>query len=351
MIPKVVEINSRKIGQRFSPYVVAELSGNHDGSLEKALKTMVEAKKAGADALKIQTYRADSITIDHDGPDFILEDGLWKGRKLYELYSQAATPWDWHETIFEKGKELNLTVFSSPFDRDAVEFLDSFDVPAYKIASPEIIDLPLIEVVASRGKPLVISTGMASEVEIEEAVSTAQHAGASDIILLHCISAYPTQPKDSNLLVLPDLSKKLALPVGLSDHTIDITTSLAAVALGAVFIEKHFTLCREDGGVDSEFSIEPKELRELKKQSIAVWEALGSAIYGPTEAERTTLKYRRSIYVVKDIGAGENISEQNIRSIRPSHGLAPKHIKDLIGKRATKDIKRGTPLNWDLIEK
>lgn len=347
----VIKIENREISAKHPPYIVAELSGNHNGDLSQALKIMEVAKKAGADAVKLQTYKADSITIDHDGPEFTISQGIWKGRTLYDVYQEAMTPWEWHKALFKKGKELGITVFSSPFDAAAVEFLETFDVPAYKIASPEIIDLPLIKLVSSKYKPVIISTGMATENEIQEAVDTAREAGARNIILLHCVSAYPTDPKDSNLLVLSELESKFGVVGGLSDHTLGTATAIAAVALGASVIEKHVTLSRASGGIDSDFSIEPDELGALVRDARTAWQALGEVRYGPSISERESLKFRRSLYAVRDIGEGEPVTNENIRSIRPSNGLAPKHLPNIIGKCAVKNIKRGSPISWDLLDR
>lgn len=346
---KNIAIAGREIGAGCPPYILAELSGNHNGAIDHAFTIMEAAKNAGTDAVKLQTYTADTITLDHDGPEFKIDKGLWQGRTLYELYREASTPWEWHEALFAKAKELGLTVFSSPFDETAVDLLESLEAPAYKIASFEIVDLPLIRRVAATGKPLIISTGMAEHAEINEAVEAAREGGARDLVLLHCISAYPTDPRDSNLATLPDLAEKYDVITGLSDHTLGNTTSIASVALGAALIEKHVTLARDDGGPDAAFSLEPAELADLVRDTKTAWQALGTARYGPSEAERDSLKFRRSLYAVKDIDAGQMVGEDDVRSIRPALGLAPKHLPDVIGRRAAREIGRGTPISWDLL--
>ena len=345
-----IRIAGREIGEGCPPYIIAELSGNHNGDLARAFKIMKAARDAGADAVKLQTYTADTITIDHDGPEFKITDGLWKGRTLYELYEEAATPWDWHEALFDKGKELGITVFSSPFDDTAVDMLQTLDAPAYKIASFEIIDTPLIEKAAATGKPLIISTGMATRAEIQDAVDAARDAGCESIVLLHCISAYPTSPADSHLRSIPELSRTFGTLPGLSDHTLGNTTAIAAVALGAVVIEKHVTLQRDDGGADAAFSLEPAELAALVHDARVAWGALGEARFGPSAAETGSLKFRRSLYAVTDISEGDKITESNVRSIRPALGLPPKHLADVIGRHAVTRIRHGTPISWDMLD-
>lgn len=341
-------IDGRKVAPGHPPYVVAEMSGNHCGSLERALKLVDMVADAGAHAIKLQTYRADTITIDHDGPGFRLSDGheLWGGRRLYDLYQEAHTPWEWHQPIFERARSRGLTAFSSPFDPTAVEFLDSLDVPAYKIASSELVDLPLIRLAAATGKPLIISTGMASVAEIEAAAGAAR---GTRFMLLGCTASYPADPNDSNLLGLPLLSQVFDVPVGLSDHTPGIGAAVAAVALGACLIEKHVTLSRAEGGVDAAFSLEPAELAALVTESERAWRALGRPVLGPSESEREGLRFRRSLYVVADVRAGDAVSAANVRSIRPAGGLAPDMISRVVGRTFRKAVPRGTPLTWDVI--
>ena len=344
------EIAGRAVGPEARPFVIAEMSCNHNGSLERAIAIMEAAKRAGADALKLQTYTADTLTIDHDGPGFVIEGGLWDGRKLYELYKQAMTPWEWHEALFAKGRELDLIVFSSPFDSSAVDFLEDLGAPAYKIASFEANDLPLIEKAAATGKPLIISTGIVDEIEISEAVKAARRAGAAGLALLYCISGYPTPPEEANLATIPDMIERFGVPVGLSDHTLGTEVAVSAVALGACAIEKHFTLARADGGFDAAFSAEPDELAVLCRGVEIAWQARGQASYAKKPSERDIADYRRSIYVIADVAAGQEFDDANVRSIRPGHGLAPKHLPDIIGKRAAQDIARGTPLDWAMVE-
>ncbi len=347
---RTISIAGRKIGVDQPPYVIAELSANHNGSLERALAIVDAAHKAGAQAVKLQSYRADTITIDHDGPEFIVHGGLWHGARLYELYEKAAMPWEWHEPLFKRGRELGIAVFSSPFDFTAVDLLEKLDAPAYKIASLELCDLPLIERVAKTGKPIVMSTGASELGEVAEAVAAAHAAGAKDLVLLHCTSGYPTPPSDSNLSTIPHLAQMFDAVIGLSDHTMGTAVPVAAVALGAAVIEKHVTLRRADGGVDSAFSLEPEELRRLIEDVNIAWEAKGKVFYGLAESEKGARKFRRSLYVVADIKAGQVIGENHIRSIRPGLGLPPKHLKDVIGRKATRDVKRGTPLDWSMVE-
>ena len=345
-----VEIAGWPIGADHPPYVIAEMSGNHNGSLQRALEIVEAAAKAGADAIKLQTYTADSMTIDHDGLGFVVEGGLWDGRRLHELYEEAHTPWDWHQALFKKARELGLTVFSTPFDFTAVDFLEKLNCPIYKIASFEAIDLPLIRYAASTGKPLIISTGMADEKEIAEAVEAARRGGCEDLVLLHCVSGYPTRPREANLRTIPDMQERFGVPVGLSDHTMGTTVSVAAAALGACMIEKHFTLSRADGGPDSAFSLEPDELHRLCEDTRTAWEALGRVNYERKESEKGNVQFRRSLYAVRDIRAGERLTAENIRSIRPGFGLAPRHYDEILGKHAKRDIPYGTPLSWDLLD-
>ncbi len=343
---KIITIDGRKIGKQHPPYIIAELSANHNGDIQRALKTIDMAKKMGADAIKIQTYTADTMTIDCDSEEFQIRGGLWDGYNLYQLYDWAHTPFEWHKTMFDKAKELGITIFSSPFDASAVDLLEELDAPAYKIASFEAIDLPLIKRVAQTGKPMIISTGMADFQEIKEAVECARNNGCQQLVLLHCISGYPAPVEQSNLLTIPDLAEKFDVITGLSDHTLGTVVSVSSVALGACVIEKHVTLSRKDKGPDSEFSLEPQELKQLCTDSYMAWQALGIASYERKPVEEQNLKFRRSIYVVKDIEQGENFSEENIRIIRPGFGLKPKYFEAILGKQATMDIKRGTALCW-----
>ncbi len=346
-----MRIGDREIGVGFAPFVIAEMSGNHNQSLERAFAIVDAAAESGAHALKIQTYTADTMTLDISTGEFFISDpeSLWTGTSLYELYGKAYTPWEWHEPIFRRANELGLLAFSTPFDSTAVDFLESLNVPCYKIASFENTDIPLIKRVAETGKPLIISTGMASFEEIGESVEAARSAGCKDLILLKCTSSYPASPLDSNILTIPEIRKRFDCEVGLSDHTMGTGVSVASVALGATVIEKHFTLLRSDGGVDSEFSMEPAELTQLVVETVRAWQALGRVHDGPTIKETTSLQYRRSLYVVSDILAGEAFSVSNVRAIRPGKGIPPKHIFDVIGKKASRDILRGTPLSFDLI--
>ena len=345
-----ITINGRRIGPSYPPYIIAELSANHNGDINRAYQIMEAAKKAGADAIKLQTYTPDTITVDSSNDDFMINDGLWKGQSLYELYSDAFMPWDWHEKLFKKAKELNLTIFSSPFDDSAVELLESLDTPAYKIASFEAIDLPLIRKVASTGKPLIISTGMANLEEIGEAIDTAISNGCKELVVLHCVSGYPAPADEYNLKTISDMSERFSVLTGLSDHTIDNATALASVALGASVIEKHVTLDRDGGGADDSFSIEPLELEALCRDVKTVWSAIGKPNYSRTAAEKGNVKFRRSVYVVDDVKCGETFDKNNLRSIRPGYGLEPKHLDSVLGKKATRDIPKNTALDWNMID-
>lgn len=343
-------IAGRAIGPAHPPFVIAELSANHNGDIGRALALMEAAKEAGADAVKLQTLKPDAITIDHDGPGFVIEGGLWHGRKLYDLYQEAQTPWDWHPRLFEKGRELGLIVFSSPFDWAAVDFLAELEAPAYKIASFELPDIPLIRRAASHGRPLIMSTGLAGLGDIANAVQAAQDGGAGGVGLLHCVSAYPARAEEANLRTIPHMAQAFGLPVGLSDHTLGIAVSVAAVSLGACIIEKHFTLARADGGLDSAFSLEPRELAALVEECRTAWAALGTVSYGVEKGEEGNLMFRRSLYVVEDVAAGEPLTEANVRSIRPGLGLPPKHWDAVLGRRARQALAKGTPLDWSMVE-
>lgn len=348
---KDVEINGRKIGRNQQPFIIAEMSGNHNQSLERALQIVEAAAKAGAHALKIQTYTADTMTLNIDNKDFKIEDAdsLWKGNTLYKLYQQAYTPWEWHKPIFNKCKELGITPFSTPFDETAVDFLESLNVPCYKIASFENTDIPLICKAASTGKPLIISTGMATISELDETVNAARSAGCKDLILLKCTSTYPASPENTNIYTIPHMRELFQCEVGLSDHTLGVGTAVASIALGATVIEKHFTLSRADGGVDSAFSMEADELNSLVMETERAWQSLGKVYYGATEMEKSSLKFRRSLYVAQDMKAGDLLTTENIKAIRPGYGLAPKYLPILLGKKVKKDVVKGTPVNWDLI--
>ena len=344
-----ITIDGRKIGPAYPPYIIAELSANHNGDIKRAFQIMEEAKKAGANAIKLQTYTHETITIDSDSQDFQIHGGLWDGQTLYELYKSAHMPWEWHEPLFEKARELGITIFSSPFDFSAVELLEELDAPAYKIASFEVIDLPLIKRVAQTGKPMIISTGMANEQEIEEAIKTAKDNGCQELVVLHCVSGYPAPAEQYNLRTIADMTERFSVLAGLSDHTIDNATAVAAVVMGACVVEKHVTLDRNGGGADDSFSLEPTELRALCNDTNTAWRALGRVNYSRTEAEKGNAKFRRSLYVVKDIKAGEEITYEHVRSIRPGFGLPPKQIGEIVGKVAAVDAKRGTPVSLALV--
>ncbi|ALE85950.1 MULTISPECIES: pseudaminic acid synthase [unclassified Pseudonocardia] len=349
--PDPIEIGGHLVGPGERPFVIAEVSGNHNGSLDRALEIVDAIAGTGAQAVKFQTYRADTITIDADGPAFRIRDdhGLWGGRNLYQLYEQAHTPWEWHEPLFARAREHGLVPFSSPFDPTAIELLESLDAPAYKVASAELVDLPLIRAMAATGKPMVISTGMATLAEIDAAVAAAREGGATQIVLLACTASYPADPVDANLQTIPALREAFGVPIGLSDHTPGIGVPVAAVALGAVAIEKHVTLRRDDGGVDSDFSLEPAELASLVTETDVARRAMGPARFGPRESERDTLALRRSLWVVADVAAGEKVTADNVRSIRPAGGLHTDTIGTVLGRTFTRDVARGTPLTWDLI--
>ena len=348
----MINIAGRKIGGDQPPFVIAEMSGNHNQSLERALGIVEAAARTGAQALKIQTYTPETMTLDLDEREFRITDknSLWQGTSLYKLYGEASTPWAWHQPIFDRARELGMVPFSTPFDGTSIDFLESLNVPCYKIASFENTDLPLIRKVAATGKPMIISTGMATLAELDEAVRAAREAGCKELVLLKCTSTYPASPENTNLLTIPHLQTLFNCEVGLSDHTMGIGVSVASVALGASVIEKHFTLNRNDGGVDSAFSMEPDEMSSLVLESERAWRALGAISYGPTEAEKKSLQYRRSLYIVEDIAAGEVLTVNNLRAIRPGLGLAPKYLQIFLGKTITRDAKRGTALTWDLLK-
>jgi len=345
----VININGQLIGQGHAPYIIAEMSCNHLGRLDNALKIVEEAAHAGVDAVKLQTLNPDMLTLDHDGPGFVVQGGLWHGRKLYDLYKEAQTPWEWHEALFAKGKALGITVFSSPFDHSAVDFLESIEAPAYKISSFELIDLPLIEKVSATGKPVIISTGMASQAEIEEALKVAQSTGSGEVALLHCVSGYPTPPEESRLHTISRIAETYNVVTGLSDHSPGITVAIAGVALGASIVEKHFTLDRSNGGLDAAFSLEPDELTNLVSSCRMAWQALGEVSAKRTSSEKHSVTFRRSLYVVENIAQGETFTLQNVRSIRPGHGAPPKHLGDILGKKAACSIKRGAPFDLKMI--
>jgi N-acetylneuraminate synthase len=346
-----IKIGEHLVGPEHRPFVIAEMSGNHNGSLDRALEIVDAVAASGAQALKLQTYTPDTITIDHDAAEFRISDGhdLWGGENLYQLFQKAHTPYEWHKPIFERARAQGLTVFSSPFDHTAIELLESLNTPAYKIASSELVDLPLIRLAAQTGKPMIISTGMASIGDIFAAVETARAAGNDQIVLLACTASYPSPPQDSNLRRIPVLAETFRVQVGLSDHTMGIGVPVASVALGATVIEKHVTLDREDGGVDSAFSLNPQELSALVTESERAWQALGSTRIGPTDSEKEGLRFRRSLYVVADVKAGDVVTRENVRSIRPANGLPPIEIDKVLGRTFRADATKGTPLSWDII--
>jgi len=345
-------IDGRPVGRAHAPYVIAEMSGNHNQSLPRALDIVEAAARAGAHALKLQTYTADTITLDVRSGEFFIQDpdNLWQGSSLYDLYRLAHTPWEWHAPIMQRARELGMACFSTPFDESAVDFLETLQVPAYKIASFENVHLPLIRKAAATGKPLIISTGMASIAEIDEAVRAARDGGCRALVLLKCTSTYPASPVNSNVMTIPHMRALFECEVGLSDHTMGVGAAVAAVAHGAVVIEKHFTLSRAAGGVDSAFSLEPDELRALVVESERAWQSLGEVSYGATQAERKSLVFRRSIYVARDLRAGDVLSRENMRCVRPGLGLAPKYYEILLGRRVRQDVRKGTPLSWGLVE-
>ena len=344
-------IDKRQIGRGTPPFIIAEMSGNHNQSLERALEIVNVAASTGVHALKIQTYTADTMTLDLDEREFHIKDpdSLWTGTSLYNLYQEAYTPWEWHKPIFDRCRELGVIGFSTPFDETAVDFLEDLDVPCYKIASFENTDLPLIRKIAATGKPMIISTGMATVAELDETVQVARKTGCNNLILLKCTSTYPATPDNTNILTIPHMRDLFDCEVGLSDHTMGVGVALASVALGASVIEKHFTLRRSDRGVDSAFSMEPAEMAQLVMETGRAWQALGRVKYGPTEAEKKSLVFRRSLYIVKDLKAGEVLTIENMRPIRPGLGLPPKYLETLLGRKLATDVKRGTAISWDLI--
>ena len=347
-----IKIANNFIGADNHPFIIAEMSGNHNQSLNRALSIVEAAAKAGVHALKIQTYTADTMTLDLDDGEFVISDlkSLWYGKSLYKLYQEAYTPWEWHKPIFDRCRELGIIGFSTPFDETAVDFLESLDVPCYKIASFENTDIPLVRKVAATGKPLIISSGMASIAELDETVRAARSAGCNDLVLLKCTSTYPASPENTHIKTIPHMKDLFACEVGLSDHTMGIGVAVASVAVGATVIEKHFTLNRSDGGVDSAFSLEPDEMRNLVIESRRAWQALGQVAYGPLEEEKASLAYRRSLYIVKDIQANEILTPDNVRAIRPGYGLPPKHQNIVLGRQAKIFLRKGTALHWDMIQ-
>lgn len=345
-----IEIAGRRVAADQPPYIIAELSANHNGKLETALEIIEEAYKAGADAIKLQTYRPDTITLNSDSDDFKIKGGLWDGRTLYELYEEAHMPWEWHKSLFEHAKKLGITIFSSPFDTTAVDLLEELGAPAYKIASFEAIDLPLIEYVARTGKPIIISTGMADLEEIQEAVDAAKGAGCQELAILQCVSGYPAPAEDYNLRTIPDMIDRFGLVTGLSDHTIDNTTAITSVALGASLIEKHFTLDRNGGGPDDSFSLEPQELAALCTDSKTAWQALGGVDYGRKSSEKNNAKFRRSLYFTKTLKAGDVVTNNSVASVRPGFGLPPKEYHNIVGRTVSKDCQANTPVTYDVFK-
>tara|TARA_B110000967_G_C18902071_1_gene576770 strand:- start:4711 stop:5772 length:1062 start_codon:yes stop_codon:yes gene_type:complete len=347
---KYITIDGRKVGKDFEPYIIAEMSANHNGDINNAYSIIKMAKKSGADCVKMQTYTPDTLTLDCELPDFQLTDGLWAGQSLYQLYQKAYTPWEWHYPLFEYARKIGITIFSSPFDNSAVDLLEDLSAPAYKIASFEAIDLSLIKYVASTGKPMIISTGMADSDEIQEAIETAKENGCNELAVLHCVSGYPAPTEDYNLNTLIDMQQRFELVTGLSDHTVNNSTAIASVALGSSIIEKHVTLNKSGGGADDSFSLEEEELKKLCEETKLAWKALGNIDYGIKSSEKKNIKFRRSLYFIKDMELGETITYENIKSIRPGYGLSPKNIDILVGKKIKKSVKAGTKTSWDIIE-
>ncbi|HRC59451.1 MAG TPA: pseudaminic acid synthase [Candidatus Propionivibrio aalborgensis] len=345
-----ITIDGRNIGPNQPPYVIAELSANHNGSLETALRIIDEAVIAGADAVKLQTYRAETITLDSDSEEFVIRGGLWDGKRLHDLYTEAHMPWDWHQPLFDHARKRGITIFSSPFDSTAIDLLEDLNVPAYKIASFEAVDLPLIRYAASTGKPMIISTGMADAEEIGEAVAAAKDGGCRELAILHCVSGYPAPPGDYNLRTIPDMVERFGLVTGLSDHTLDNTTAIASVVLGASIIEKHFTLNRNGGGPDDSFSLEPPEMKALCQGARTAWEALGRIDYGRKSSEQGNVQFRRSLYFVKDLKAGEVITPDSVRSVRPGYGLAPKYLEKILNAKVKQDVSKHSAVTWEKLK-
>jgi pseudaminic acid synthase len=346
-----MKIGNIKIGLDNKPFIIAEMSGNHNQSLDRAIAIVKAAAKSGAHALKLQTYKPDTITLNINKNEFVINDkeSLWNGKTLYNLYKEAYTPWEWHETIIKEANQLGMLCFSSPFDNTAVDFLEELNVPAYKIASFENVHIPLIRKVSSTGKPIIVSTGMASIADIDKIVKTLRESGCKDYLLLKCTSTYPASPKDSNILTIPHMRELFKCEIGLSDHTMGLGTAIAAISHGATVIEKHFTLNRADGGVDSDFSMEPDEMSQLVVESERAWKSLGIISYGPTKKEKSSMIFRRSLYIAEDLLEGEILDEKNLRIVRPGYGLDPYYYDILIGQSIKKNVKKGTPMSWDLI--
>jgi pseudaminic acid synthase len=347
---KVIEIAGRKIGSEHTPYVIAELSANHNGSIDNAMAIIQQAKYSGADAVKLQTYKPDTITLDSDADEFCIKGGLWDGRTLYDLYEQAHMPWDWHKPLFDYARKVKITIFSSPFDTTAVDLLEDLNAPAYKIASFEAIDLPLIRYAASTGKPMIISTGMANQAEIAEAIEAAESVGCKDLAILHCVSGYPALAEEYNLKTIPDMIDRFGLVTGLSDHTLDNTTAISSVVLGAAIIEKHFTLNRNGGGPDDSFSLEPVQMAALCRDIKTAWTAQGYVNYGRKSSEQGNVQFRRSLYFVRDMKAGDTITSKCIQSVRPGYGLPPKHYDEVIGSTVKKDVYKNSPVMFDVFK-
>ena len=343
-----IEIAGRRIGRDYPPYLIAELSANHNGELNTALRLIEAAQIAGADAVKLQTYTPDTITLNCSNEEFTIQSGLWKGRTLYELYQEAHTPWEWHKPIFDYARKLGITIFSSPFDNTAIDLLEDLNVPAYKIASFEAVDLPLITYAASTGKPMIISTGMADSNEIQEAIDAAREGGCTQLAILHCVSGYPAPADDYNLRTIEDMIIKFGVVTGLSDHTLDNTTAISSIALGASIVEKHFTLDRSGGGPDDSFSLEPSEMAELCRVTKKAWQTLGVVDYGLKPSERENVKFRRSLYFIKDLPAGTVVTTEDVRTVRPGYGIAPRNLNEIIGRQLNVEVKFGTPVRWEV---